>query len=226
MAKRAQIVIVDEHDAVCAGVESWLVRPNPGFTLAGSFRRSTEYLRWLATHRHAVDVVVSEIQEDGHPPDLDRLQELCAAGPPVVVYSRITADEVILSCIDFGVRCYIAKSDGGEHLIAALTLIQEGRSYQGPRMAAALERVKTVGRLGLSVREQEVLRAWLRTDSKDDVAAALHISTATVRTHLQRLRAKYEAVGRPAPTKAALLARAMEDGFVGLGDLQPRQLNG
>lgn len=226
MARKARIVMVDEHDAVCAGVESWLVRPRSGFTVAGSFRRPVEYLGWLAAHPDAVDVVVTEIQEDGHPPDLDRLQELCAAGPAVVVYSRVTGDEVILSSIDFGVRCYIAKSDGGEHLIAALTRIDQGRSYQGPRMAAALERATMLGRLGLSIREKEVLRAWLRTDSKDDVAAALHISTATVRTHLQRLRAKYDAVGRPAPTKAALLARAMEDGFIGLGDLQPRHPNG
>lgn len=226
LAKRARIVIIDEHDAVCAGVESWLVRRNSGLIVVGSFRRPTQYLGWLPTHRDTVDVVVAEIQENGQPPDLDRLQEICAAGPAVVVYSRVIADEVILSSIDLGVRCYVAKSDGGEHLIAALTRIDEGKPYQGPRMAAALEREKAVGRLGLSIREKEVLRAWLRTDSKDDVAAALHISTATVRTHLQRLRAKYDAVGRPAPTKTALLARAMEDGFVGLGDLQPRHPNG
>lgn len=226
MVNKAQVVIVDEHDAVCAGVQSWLVQDGSGFAVSGSFRRPAEYLGWLATHRDAVDVVVTEIQEDGQPPDLDRLRELCSAGPAVVVYSRVTADEVILSSIDLGARCYIAKSDGGEHLIAALIRIDKGQPYQGPRMAAALERAKTVGRLGLSIREKEVLRAWLRTDSKDDVAAALHISTATVRTHLQRLRAKYDAVGRPAHTKAALLTRAVEDGFVGLGDLQPRQPNG
>jgi DNA-binding CsgD family transcriptional regulator len=64
-----------------------------------------------------------------------------------------------------------------------------------------------------------VLIAWLRTDSKVAVAQALFISLSTVRTHIQRIREKYEAVGRPASTKAALTARAIQDGFIMVGDL-------
>jgi DNA-binding CsgD family transcriptional regulator len=71
----------------------------------------------------------------------------------------------------------------------------------------------------LSAREQEVLIAWLRTDSKVAVGQALFISLSTVRTHIQRIREKYEAVGRPASTKAALTARAIQDGFIKVGDL-------
>jgi hypothetical protein len=36
---------------------------------------------------------------------------------------------------------------------------------------------------------------------------------------LSRIRAKYSAVGRTAPTKAALLARALQDGFIDIDDL-------
>ena len=61
--------------------------------------------------------------------------------------------------------------------------------------------------------------AWFGTESKDHVGNLLHIAPATVRTHLQRVRAKYAGVGRPAPTKSALLARAIEDGIIGLSDL-------
>lgn len=71
----------------------------------------------------------------------------------------------------------------------------------------------------LAPREKEVLIAWFRTDSKDGVARALHIAPTTVRTHLQRVRAKYAAVGRPAPTKAALVARALQDGLIHVNDL-------
>lgn len=42
----------------------------------------------------------------------------------------------------------------------------------------------------LAPREKEVLLAWIRTDSKDGVARQLHIAPTTVRTHLQRIRAK------------------------------------
>lgn len=71
----------------------------------------------------------------------------------------------------------------------------------------------------LAPREREVLLAWILCDNKDDVARQLQISATTVRTHVQRIREKYAAVGRPAPTKAALLARAIQDGLIDVNDL-------
>ena len=50
--------------------------------------------------------------------------------------------------------------------------------------------------------------------NKELVGERLFIGPTTVRTHLQRVRAKYAAVGWPAPTKSALLARAVEDGIL------------
>jgi DNA-binding CsgD family transcriptional regulator len=71
----------------------------------------------------------------------------------------------------------------------------------------------------LTRRERDVLVAWIHDDSKDGVAGCLHVSTATVRTVLQRIRAKYVAAGRPASTKVALVARALHDGLVKLDEL-------
>lgn len=76
-----------------------------------------------------------------------------------------------------------------------------------------------VERVELSAREREILIAWLHTDSKDAVARAFFITPSTVRTYLQRIRAKYARAGRPARTKAALAARAIQDGYIGLNDL-------
>ncbi|MFJ6099298.1 LuxR C-terminal-related transcriptional regulator [Williamsia muralis] len=71
----------------------------------------------------------------------------------------------------------------------------------------------------LSNREVEVLRAWVLTDSKQEAASRLFITSATVNTHITRIRNKYADVGRPATTKATLLARAIQDGVVNLDDL-------
>ncbi|GCE38839.1 probable transcriptional regulator, LuxR family [Rhodococcus wratislaviensis] len=71
----------------------------------------------------------------------------------------------------------------------------------------------------LSARELEVLLGWLACDSKETVAATLYVSLGTVNTHLSRIRDKYSMVGRPAPTKAALLARALQDGFLTIDEL-------
>ncbi len=212
-----RVAVVDEHDVVRAGIASCLSGERR--SVVGSFAHPVEYLAWLAGNP-AVDVLVTEIQEDGHAPGLDCLRELCAAGPAVVVYSRLTAPEVILSSLDAGALSYVAKADGMDHLIAALTEAGVGQGYVSPRMGAALDGSQRLGRLNLSDREKQVLRAWLRTDSKEDVARLLHIAPATVRTHLQRVRIKYANAGRAAATKSALLARAIEDGIVGLSDLR------
>ncbi|TSD45201.1 LuxR family transcriptional regulator [Rhodococcus sp. KBS0724] len=72
---------------------------------------------------------------------------------------------------------------------------------------------------GLSNREIEVLRHWLKSDSKPVVSAELLISIGTINTHLTRIRGKYTAVGRRAPTKMSLLARALQDGIISLDEL-------
>ncbi|CAG7634356.1 helix-turn-helix transcriptional regulator [Rhodococcus opacus] len=74
-------------------------------------------------------------------------------------------------------------------------------------------------RPALSAREIEVLRHWLRGESKQAVANELHIALGTVNTHLTRIRAKYAFVGRDASTKPALLVRALQDGILTIAEL-------
>lgn len=71
----------------------------------------------------------------------------------------------------------------------------------------------------LSAREVEVLLAWIKSDSKSAVSEILFIAPGTVNTHLSRIRIKYDEVGRTASTKAALLARAIQDGLIDLDEL-------
>lgn len=83
-----------------------------------------------------------------------------------------------------------------------------------PAAAAA-----TPGTPELSPREAQVLTHWLRADSKTAVCEELFLGLGTVNTYLYRIREKYAVAGRPAATKAALLARALQDGLLGIDDL-------
>ena len=85
-------------------------------------------------------------------------------------------------------------------------IIVSGQDQQPPRPS-------------LTPRERDVLLCWLTSDSKTVVSTELGLSSGTVKTHLHRIRGKYEAVGRNASTKAALVARALQDGLVQLEDL-------
>lgn len=86
-------------------------------------------------------------------------------------------------------------------------------------MTATLPRHAEAPRPDLSDREIQVLTAWLIADSKREVTERLFLADSTVSTYIQRVRAKYEAVGRPARTKVRLLLRALEDGHLSLADL-------
>jgi DNA-binding NarL/FixJ family response regulator len=211
------VAVVDEHEVVRAGLETWLGTHPPVGRVSG-FANHREFLDWLPG-AGGIDAVVTEIQESGRAPDLDCLRMMRAVGANVIVFSRLSSAEVILRCLDAGALSYLTKSEGKDHLLQAVRRACDDESYIGPSMAEALHRRNAVGRVTLSGREREVLMAWLRTESKDEVGRMLHIAPATVRTHLQRIRVKYAQTGRPASTKSALFVLAMEDGLIGLGDL-------
>jgi DNA-binding CsgD family transcriptional regulator len=98
-----------------------------------------------------------------------------------------------------------------------IPLTSPSRTRRAPRLRLSWPEHGT--RPALSEREQQVLVAWLLTDSKTTVGEKLYISAATVRTHIQRIRDKYDAVGRPAVTKAALAVRAIQDGILAVDEL-------
>ncbi|MFC0454046.1 response regulator transcription factor [Rhodococcus jostii] len=87
-------------------------------------------------------------------------------------------------------------------------------SLESPAVAVA-----AYDRPALSAREIEVLRHWLRGESKQAVANELRIALGTVNTHLTRIREKYSLVGRDASTKPALLVRALQDGILTISEL-------
>ncbi len=71
----------------------------------------------------------------------------------------------------------------------------------------------------LAPREKEVLIAWLEHGTKASAARSMFLTPSTVKTHIERVRDKYAAIGRPAPTMGALLVRLVQDGLLDIGDL-------
>ena len=213
------IAVIDDHDVVHAGIEAWCAQADPPIRLIGNFLNPMAYFAVYPDTPNEVDVVLLDLQIEGAKPDFEALKRLCEAGQRVIVYSHLTADEIVLTCLEIGAVTYLVKSEGKRHLIEAIHAADSTTPYMGPRMAKALLSEGTLGRTKLSEREKEVLIAWFQTENKDLVGKRLYIAPTTVRTHLQRARAKYAAVGRSAPTKSALLARAIEDGILSLNDL-------
>ncbi len=213
------VALIDDHDVIHAGVKAWFAEAHPPIELVADYPDPSSFLAEYPRGSDAIEVVLFDLQYERYRPEFESLAEVCAAGHRVIVYSHMSTDEVILSSLDAGAMTFLAKGEDKQHLFDAIYAAHTNTPYVGPRMAKALFNDRTVGRPGLSTREREVLIAWFQTENKEFVAKRLFIEPSTVRTHLQRARAKYAAVGRPAPTKAALIARAVQDGILSIDDL-------
>jgi DNA-binding NarL/FixJ family response regulator len=213
------IAVIDDHDVIHAGIAIWCRQADPPIRIAGNYLSTESFLSDHPPESTDVDVVLVDLELKSRHVDLLGVEKVIMAGHRVVVFSHIDADEIILKCLDLGAMSYLVKTESKDHLIDAIRDACSDIPYVAPRMAGAIFNDRRRGRPNLPVREEEVLIAWFQTESKDLVAEKLHIAPSTVRTHLQRVRAKYAAVGRPAPTKAALVARAIQDGIINLDEL-------
>lgn len=219
-APAPEVIVIDSHEAVRAAVRWWCAHAEPAIAVIGQYGSVREMLdKRRGDVVHGGQVVVLEINSSPAPPALAEQQRCLAAGFAVVVYSHLADHEAALSAMEAGAAAYISKNDPKSELLEAIRVAPNGKYFSGSLIRAAMLKDSRVRRPRLAAREKEILIAWFRTDSKDLVARELRISGSTVRTHLERIRAKYAAVGRAAPTKAALVVRAIQDGIIGIDDL-------
>ncbi|MGC7094372.1 response regulator [Amycolatopsis lurida] len=209
-------VVIDDHPAVRAGVVHWLSSGSPPIRVVaeGEDVRAA----WIGDGARA-DVVVFDLHLNSTTPAMGDLRRLTEAGRRVVVYSMRADDDIALQCLELGALCYLTKAEGDEHLVEAVRAAGDDRAYTPPSLAGALAGDRSERRPTLSARETEVLIEWFQSESKEFVAHRLGISPNTVNSHLERIRIKYAQIGREAPTKAALVARAIQDGLIGVSDL-------
>ncbi|MEU4805147.1 response regulator transcription factor [Actinosynnema sp. NPDC023587] len=213
--RRTTAVVIDDHPAVRAGVQLWLTTATPPVQVVDSSADVRE--AWVGPGAHA-DVVILDLQLDG-PPTLREVRRLARTGRRVIVYTMHASDDLALRSLELGALCYLTKAEGEKHLVDAVRAAAQGRGYTPPTMAGALAADRRSTRPALSAREYEVLVSWFQSDSKERVARRLGISVSTVNSHLERVRMKYADIGREASTKAALVARAIQDELIDVDQL-------
>jgi DNA-binding NarL/FixJ family response regulator len=210
------VVVVDDHPAIVAGLEAWCAAADPPVRVLGS--GATPAVAWTDPGLSA-DVVVFDLQLTGSVPAYADLRRLVDAGRQVIVYTMREDRDTILTCLDLGVSAYLAKTEGPNHLVPAIHAAGRDLPYTPPAMARAISTDTRPDRPRLTPREVDVLVNWFACESKEMVGRKLGLSVRTVSSYIDRVRIRYANVGRPASTKAALVARAIQDGLVRLDEL-------
>ncbi|MEN3609142.1 response regulator transcription factor [Plantactinospora sp. ZYX-F-223] len=210
------VVVIDDHPAIISGIAAWCAAADPPVQIVDSGR--TPAVAWTDPGLSA-DVVVFDLLLSGQVPAYPDLRRLVDSGRQVIVYTMREDRETILTCLDLGAFACLAKTEGPGHLVHAIHAASRNLPYTPPSMARAISTDTRPDRPRLTSRELDVLANWFACESKEMVARKLGLSVRTVNSYIDRVRIRYAEAGRPASTKAALVARAIQDGLVRLDEL-------
>ncbi len=216
MERPVTAAIIEDHPVVTEGVESW-IRSDPGRRV-----RLVQTARDLAGLRAVppADVVILDLELSGELVTT-QIPGLVAAGYRVVAFSGHSDPAIVMETLDHGAHAYVSKEEGRDHLVEAVLAAAADRPYVTRSQARAILADRRPARPALSQQERQALLLWFQGMSKASVARRMSISENTVRQYISRARAKYAGTGRAAPSKDALLARAIEDGVITPGEVTP-----
>ena len=195
------ILIVEDQRIVREGLRA-VLEDEDDIAIVGEAANGQEAIDLFARLRP--DVVLMDLQMpvmDG--PEATRRIRAAAPDARILVLTTYDTDGDILGAVEAGASGYLLKDTPPEELIAAIRAAAGGESALAPAVAGRLLARMRSPQPGLSVREIEVLRLVADGASNNDVAARLHISDATVKSHLVHVYGKLGVTSRTAAVAAA-----------------------
>jgi DNA-binding NarL/FixJ family response regulator len=194
-----RVFLVDDQALVRAGLRM-VIDSQGDMTAVGEAGDGREALEQLAVT--TADVVLMDVRM----PRLDGVAATRAlierGGPRVIVLTTFDLDEYVFPALRAGASGFLLKNADPEELLAAIRAVASGDAIVAPTATRRLlEHVASTlpdtpvddSRLAtLSERERAILLEVARGRSNAEIAAALHIAEATVKTYLGRLRTKLD----------------------------------
>ncbi|MET9362391.1 response regulator transcription factor [Streptomyces sp. NPDC006632] len=192
-----KVVVADDQSVVREGIVM-LLGLLPGIEVIGSARDGEEAV--ALTARLAPDIVLMDLRMprcDG----VEATRRIRAEHPgtEVVILTTYADDDSLFPALKAGARGYLTKDAGGEEIVKSIEDVLSGQAGLAPSIQRRLlERVTaqspapTPGELpdGLTTREGEVLGLVAEGMTNPEISKALHISTATVKTHINNIFGK------------------------------------
>lgn len=206
-AGTSRVGIVDDHEQIIRGVQATL-DDQSDLEFAGG---STTVQELLSTSDQ-YDLVLLDLRLRDDSTPRSNIIQLTDRGIPVLVYT--SGDEIYLvrQAASAGVLGVLRKNAGEAEFLQAIRAALRGNAIPSVDWAAAID--SDIEFVDLSPQQRRVLQLYAAGESQIRVAHALHISTDTVTEYVNRIRSRYQASGRPAPTKSDLYKRAIEDGWL------------
>lgn len=198
-----RILLVDDHPIVRAGVRSLFDRRDDAEVVGEA--ASGEEAVVLARHLRP-DVVLCDLRLGA---GMDGVQTTAALraldpAPAVLILTTFDRDAQILGAIEAGAAGYLLKDIDPEDIVRAVRQAASGGQALTPELTARVGRALRAPRVQLTRRELDVLRLLDTGDSNREIAKALFVTEATVKTHLVHV---FEKLGADSRAKAVAIAR-------------------
>jgi DNA-binding NarL/FixJ family response regulator len=201
------VAIVDDHALVRDGLAN-TCRAHPGVSVVYEGASLAE----LSRLEPPPGLVLLDLDLDGTTVTGDDARAIRDRGSAILVVSALGSAETVRTMLRSGVVGFVSKRETVESLHEAIDAVLEGRPWTSTDLAAML--AQDPERPQLSDQEQRALVLYASGLKIQSVARQLGIKPTTAKEYIERVRAKYAAVGRPAPTKIHLHAVAKEDGLL------------
>lgn len=199
-----RIVLADDHPVVRAGLCAMLTS-EAGLEIVGEAATPDEAV--VAAADLAPDVVLMDLRfgagAEQTGADATRRIRSAPDAPAVLVLTNYDSDGDILGAVEAGASGYLLKDAPPEELIAAIRAAAQGETALAPAIAGRLLARMRNPAPNLSARETEVLHMVAEGATNGQIAAHLHISGATVKSHLVHVYTKLGVSSRTAAVAAA-----------------------
>lgn len=160
-----------------------------------------------------VDVALLDVELGSDQPDVaTNCRALVSSGVGVLLISAFDEPGAVRAGLASGALGFVPKRVSLDDLHEALRSVAADEMYLSVDLAALLASGPEVP--DLSPRERDALRLYASGLKLAAVARRMEISPHTVKEYLDRVRAKYQQVGRPARTRTELYAEASRDGLL------------
>ena len=202
MSGTVRLLLADDHPVVRSGLRA-LLSTEPGLEVVAEAATAEEAV--VLAGRERIDVVLMDLQFGAGMQGVAATAAIVAhpGAPRVLVLTTFDTDADILAAIEAGATGYLLKDAPPEELARAVRAAATGRSALAPAVARRLlDRVRAPGRT-LTHRETEVLQLVAEGLSNQQISRRLHLSQATVKTHLVHIYTKLGVDSRTAAVSAA-----------------------
>jgi DNA-binding NarL/FixJ family response regulator len=199
---RIRILIADDHPVVRAGLQSMLAS-HAEFEVVGAATSGDDAVRLTA--KLTPDVVLMDLRLTGID-GATATAQIKKRHPEtaVLVLTTYAGNADILRAIEAGATGYLLKDTPQDELIAAIHMVVQGNAVLAPVATRFLQERRLPTQEALSAREIEILTLVARGASNKEAAQQLHISEATVKTHLIHIFGKLGVADRTAAVTSAL----------------------